>query len=373
MKNKSVSRQKFFIILLLLTFSCSVFYAPEGFTQEKTQVVLVNPSLGDVRSFIYFVENDILTVPDIELDCVFYSRARTDLSRLDTFLKQNDYPFVHIWKFEGNLNPDDLFRKNSFSNDFYKLFQRTNGVVFFGGPDVPPEIFGQKTGLLTNITTPHRHYFELSLIFHLLGGSQDDSFKPYMEENPDYAVIGFCLGMQTINIATGGTLYQDIPADVYKLKYVEDVIALGKDRHHKNPWRELYPRSGLMGINFHRIKCNGIYPFTDDYLLSDNKNPVILSSHHQAVKDPGKGFKVAGTSMDGKVIEVIVHSEYKNVIGVQFHPESRSLYQTNGTRDSKVTPDDTEAFTNNEILRKENSLSFHKKLWKHFGKMFSEQ
>jgi len=365
-RNPAVSK-KFLSIVILLTIIFSFVTLPEGFTQDKTQILLVNPSLGGVKTFIYFAESGILSVPDVEFDCVYYSKARTDVDRLESFLEKEDYPFIHVWKFEGDLKPDELFRKNSFSRDFYEIFKKSDGVVFFGGPDVPPAVYGQKTELLTDISTPHRHYFELSFIFHLLGGSQNEVFVPYMKEKPDYTVIGFCLGMQTINIATGGTLYQDIPSDIYNLNYVEDVIALGSDCYHVNPWRKLYPQRGIMGCYLHRIKGNGTYPFTTDFLLSSNENPIIYSSHHQAVKDLGKGFVVSGTSMDGEVIEMITHTKYKNVTGVQFHPEVGALYQTDSDRKLKVTPDDKEAHTLNEILIKENSLDFHRALWKYFS------
>ncbi|MEZ4908152.1 MAG: gamma-glutamyl-gamma-aminobutyrate hydrolase family protein [Saprospiraceae bacterium] len=46
---------------------------------------------------------------------------------------------------------------------------------------------------------------------------------------------------------------------------------------------------------------------------------MVVSSHHQAVKNIGKGLDIVATSMDGKSL-MLIHKKYRNVIGVQFHP-----------------------------------------------------
>ncbi len=60
--------------------------------------------------------------------------------------------------------------------------------------------------MYSETTDPGRHFFEVSFLFHLLGGSRNESFKPLLDENPGYMVTGFCLGMQSMNVATGGIL-----------------------------------------------------------------------------------------------------------------------------------------------------------------------
>ncbi len=156
-------------------------------------------------------------------------------------------------------------------------------------------------------------------MFHLIGGKQNENFEPFLEEDPNYVVFGFCLGMQTMNVASGGTLYQDIPQDIYGIDYVDDLLNLDINMHHKNYWYNLFPINEIMRANFHRIQFVEEYFSTDKLGIKSKILPNVCSSHHQAVKSLGKGFKIIATSLDGKIIEAIKHEKYKNVLGVQFH------------------------------------------------------
>jgi putative glutamine amidotransferase len=74
--------------------------------------------------------------------------------------------------------------------------------------------------------------------------------------------------------------------------------------------------------------------------------------------------------MDKKVIEAISHKQYRNVLGLQFHPEDDRLYKIN-ERKYKFTPIDTLSISTYEFLKTNNSLEFHKAYWKYFSKLFS--
>ena len=99
--------------------------------------------------------------------------------------------------------------------------------------------------------------------------------------------------------------------------------------------------------------------------------PFIFSNHKQSPKDLGKGFNIAATSMDKKVIEAISHNKYKNVLGLQFHPEVCELYQINDKK-YKINPNDTSLISYNEFLQNNNSLQFHKDYWKYFSELFKK-
>jgi putative glutamine amidotransferase len=175
--------------------------------------------------------------------------------------------------------------------------------------------------------------------------------------------------MQSMNVATGGTMYQDIPTEIYKLNYVEDVFDLGPEQNHRNYWRNLTADKQLMGNSFHKIRFHKHHHFFDKLLSGSNLTPSVYSSHHQAVKDIGQGFQVIATSMDGKVVEIMAHKIYKNVFGVQFHPESYSLYSKGGD-EYKVAPNDTILISHSELLREKKSVHFHRKFWQNFGEFF---
>ncbi len=213
--------------------------------------------------------------------------------------------------------------------------------------------------MFSEVTDPNRHLFELSFLFHLLGGRQNEQFIPFLNEKPGYFVTGFCLGLQSMNVAAGGTLTQDIPAQVYKKKNAEETLKLKKDQLHRNYWQKISKDSLLMGINFHQIQYTA-HPFFLKIVKADKElKPLVLSSHHQSIDELGKDLIVTATSMDGEVIEGIHHRIYPNVFAVQFHPEVPALY--NEGKKLKFAPEDTpRSFY--EILSPADR-EFHLKYW----------
>jgi putative glutamine amidotransferase len=65
-------------------------------------------------------------------------------------------------------------------------------------------------------------------------------------------VTGFCLGLQSMNVAAGGTLWQDIPAQVYKSYAPETHVRIDRNNLHRNYWQNIRDDADLMGINMHR-------------------------------------------------------------------------------------------------------------------------
>jgi putative glutamine amidotransferase len=272
-------------------------------------------------------------------------------------------PFELIGIYQAKLGPADLFRPNAASKEFKDIFDKSDGLIFFGGPDIPPPTYGQKTNLLTQVEDPNRHYFELSLVFHLLGGSQDASFKGFLETRPNFPVLGICLGMQTLNTGTGGTLVQDVWADTYGKTFVEDIIPLGQPNWHTNPWRRLEPLDRkILPYMLHPIKLDPQSMFCAGLGFKPGDEPYIMSAHHQAAGRIGQGFRPAATSLDGKVVEAVEHTRYPHVLGVQFHPEFPMLWEAEPKY--KFTPQDKDLFGILAYLKAHPpSLEFHRKLW----------
>jgi putative glutamine amidotransferase len=354
------------ILLIIVSFQCKL---QKEITDERISIGIINPGVGSLRGFEDLIENDILNIENIQLIAICYEQAENNYSRVKDFIDSRDDQLFRFQLIKGELKPEDLYINNDLSDQFRKIVSETEGLFFLGGADVPPALYMEKTSLLTDIYTPHRHYFELSLLFHLLGGYQDTTFIPLLAKKSDYVVVGFCLGMQTINMATGGSMYQDIPSELYQAKYVEDVLELESDQQHKNYWQNLSPDDQMIWSNFHRIKQVNDHHFFDDRLWQNNPTPVVYSSHHQAVKKTGLNIEIIATSMDEKVPEIIAHTVYKNVLGVQYHPEVASLYHVDGN-ELKWFPDDTLRQTYHAYLQNRNSLYFHMKLWEKIGKLF---
>jgi putative glutamine amidotransferase len=361
-------------LLLIISCVCVTFYAGnkplKNINQQKTRIAIVSPDVSTLKSLNLMLAKKIIDIPDLEINLICYAGDKYRYDNLKTFLKENDYPYITLQKIDGDLNKDNIFQENLCSKEFYRIFKNTDGILFSGGDDIPPSVYGEKSSLLANFGNPNRHYFDLSFLFHLLGGSQNEDFDPYMEENPDYLVYGFCLGMQSMNVGAGGTLYQDIPFEIYGLEYIEDVLEQEHDNRHVNYQAKFSTEEPLSFSHFHRIRFVENRFFTDNLKMKMNYFPYVVSSHHQALKKLGKGIVVAATSMDGKIILAITHQDYKNILGVQFHPESASIYFPRRKK-YKAVPIDSVHFSSFEFLQNNNSLWFHRKYWEYFSELFT--
>jgi len=132
--------------------------------------------------------------------------------------------------------------------------------------------------------------------------------------------------------------------------------------------QEIVKDTLLMGINFHSIQFTKHPFFGTTINLNKKQHSGVYSSHHQAVEKKGKNLKITALSMDGKIIEGLVHSEYPHVFGVQFHPEVPALYEDRCER--RFHPDDIPETYNNLIGKQ--SVRFHKRFWKHISRILQK-
>src|SRR3990172_4146209 len=176
-----------------------------------------------------------------------------------------------------------------------------HGFIFSGGDDIHPRYYGEKPLLNLELSPDERTDFEIALFREAIGLQ-----KP---------ILGICLGAQLINVALGGSLYQDIPTQVSNpLNHreihqvsIEEGTLLYRIFTENNPPAPPFIKGGQGGIT-QRISPNAVNEIQ------------VMSAHHQAVKTPGKGLTVCGLSPDG-VIEAIEMTDYSFLAGVQWHPE----------------------------------------------------
>jgi putative glutamine amidotransferase len=330
--------------------------------KELVTIAVLYPSVGTIEDLLMLRKERLIDIPDLAVIGVYHEQEKTDYSEAKQYVKANRLDWFSFYPISAPLLADALFRKNACSEEFEKIFERVDGVIFFGGPDIPPSLYREKTSLLTEVTDPYRHFLEISLIFHLLGGYQDEFFTPLLEQCPRFPIFGICLGCQSLAVGTGGALTQDIWSEIYGKSAVEDVIALGKENWHTSPYARLLPRKDLFRYAFHAIKLEAGSKLLRDTGLAEKDTPTILSAHHQQIKKMGKGFHLAASSLDGKVIEAIEHDRFPNVLGVQFHPEMSILYD----RDYRIfmSPQDKEAVSLRSRLEPDpTSWAFHRRLW----------
>ena len=160
-----------------------------------------------------------------------------------------------------------------------------DGLVLQGGTDVSPATYGEtplKPEWCGDIV---RDRYEIELVWEFVIRG-----KP---------VFGICRGAQLVNVACGGTLYQDLPTQIEGVGLHRDHLLYDRLNHEV----DLLPDSRLAR-------------------LYQSKGPVLVNSiHHQAVRTLGNDLVVeARSSLDG-VVEAIRWQGSSYMAGVQWHPE----------------------------------------------------
>jgi len=331
----------------------------------SVRLAVFNPELFNVRALAELRAEGILDVPGLVVVGVYHVQQRDDFAESRKYVEEKGLDWFNFHAISAEISEPVLFRRNACTPEFELLLKKTDGVIFFGGPDLPASMYGEKTSLLTEITDPIRHCLEASAVFHLLGGSQDAGFTPLLAARTDFAVLGICLGFQTMNVGTGGTLVQDIRWDAYGKTTVEDVIALGPEQWHTNPYQRLFPRDRLMSYSFHSLQLGDGSVFVKAMGFRSADHPRILSAHHQAVGKMGKDLVATASSRDGRIIEALEHKRFKSVLAVQFHPEHYALWDPEPRYAMK--PGDARTSLLAILEGTPPSLEFNKAIWAWFG------
>ena len=329
----------------------------------KPRLVILYPTTGTVKALEALKEQGLFPAGDIEVVGVHHAKEVSNYKAAYKFVEDNKIDWLKFHVVSAEIGLADLWKPNAATKEFETIFAKSDGIVFFGGPDIVPAAYGEKTRLQTGIEDPYRHWLELSFVYHLLGGSQNAAAPALLDKRPNVPVLGICLGSQTLNVGTGGTLVQDIWSEVYGMAYYEDVVALGQPAWHTNPWRRLDPLDKkLIPYMLHPIKLVGDGILCAGLGFKAADQPYVTSAHHQAAAKMGKGLKVAATSLDGKVVEAFGHERFPNVLGVQFHPEFPMLWDAK--TEYHFTPKDKDQFTVNGFLKAHApSLDFQKRIW----------
>ncbi len=159
-----------------------------------------------------------------------------------------------------------------------------DGLILSGGGDIDPLLYGQEPHQNIGSVDRVRDEMELQLTQKALA--------------QDLPILAICRGIQMLNVAAGGTIYQDIAAEMPRPTLC----------HSQN---------GAGWYASHTIDI-----LSDSHLLQIFGSPTarVNSFHHQAVRDVGEGFMITAKAKDN-VIEAIEAPTHRFAIGVQCHPE----------------------------------------------------
>lgn len=338
------------LIVTLLIISTSTIFSQ---SHSIVKLGVMNPTPRILSNALNLVSKKLITADSLEIVGIYHESQSSSINATNRFIKENGYDHITLRIVEGKLLKENLFETNNCTTQFKELFETTDALIFFGGMDIPPSIYNEETFLTTEHFDVGKNW-ELSFMHHLIGGSQSD-VKPLLVDKPDFTILGICLGMQEMNVASGGSMYQDIPYQVYGKTTYESTLKQDPSNIHKNYNNNIDNENKYTTINFHPIKITS-GSFLDFEGVSEN--PFVASVHHQAIKDLGNNFEVVSTSMDGKIVEAIQHKIFNNVYGIQFHTDFSSLYKDEPT--FKLSPDKT-------IELSDDTRTFQRLFWKNFS------
>lgn len=167
-----------------------------------------------------------------------------------------------------------------------QLYDTCDGVLLSGGADIDPSLYGEERHPNLGAIEPERDASELPLTHWAVA-----------EGKPLFAI---CRGIQVLNVALGGTLYQDIKSQ-YPTPLEHDIGSVNRRWSGKDHLMQIEPASRLAA-------------------LLGSTEIEINSLHHQALKMIPSQLQVTARAPDG-IVEAIEGTNGAFVLGVQCHPE----------------------------------------------------
>lgn len=159
-----------------------------------------------------------------------------------------------------------------------------DGLILAGGQDISPHLYGEDPRVGIKATSPKRDAAEVALT------------EAFMETGKP--ILGICRGLQLINAMFGGTLYQDLGEnrEIF-IKHVQETPT-----HHPIHRVKVDPNSYLGAILPEEVKVNSL--------------------HHQVIRELADGLIATAIAGDGVIEAVETADATKNIVAVQWHPES---------------------------------------------------
>ncbi len=169
--------------------------------------------------------------------------------------------------------------------DFAEAYaERLDGLVLSGGGDVCPYLYGEQASRAVARMDADRDRWELALFS-----------AAYARNLP---ILGVCRGCQLVNVALGGTLWQDIPSQITSAQGHSFDVPMSEPSHHVDfmdgtRTRAMFPAPRVLANSF----------------------------HHQAVRDVAPGLVVSALAPDGVIEAVESDDPARFLVALQFHPE----------------------------------------------------
>jgi putative glutamine amidotransferase len=169
-----------------------------------------------------------------------------------------------------------------------RALEGVDGLILTGGEDMDPAWYGAEPSPQLTAPSRERDLFELALFA--------------VARQRGLPILGICRGIQVINVALGGTLFQDLPSE--------------------HPSQINHRPDGPRDLRTHRVR---IQPGTRVAAALATNAVTVNSSHHQAIKDLAPGLVAVGWTEDGVIEAAESPPGMPWLLAVQWHPEEMHL------------------------------------------------
>lgn len=167
-----------------------------------------------------------------------------------------------------------------------KQIEVVDGILIQGGLDVDPSFYNEERHPLLGQTNVQTDKYLIEVIKQAIGTK--------------IPILGICRGQQILNVALGGSLYQDLSI-------------IGKEvSHHPQNMSDICHTKHSITMNKNSL-LSEIFP--------NNETLKVNSIHHQVINKLGTNLEVDALSDDGIIESIHYKSDDQWVLGVQFHPE----------------------------------------------------
>ena len=206
-------------------------------------------------------------------------------------------PRPYVWAIEKAGGIPVLLPATDSIENAERYLSILDGLLLSGGVDVDPALYGEEAHPELGRVDPDRDSIEIPLTRLALA-----------QNMPIFAI---CRGIQVLNVAMGGTLYQDLPSEnPSHLQHQQRHDGIARDVATHNVWVEEGTR---------------LAEIVGEPCMATN------SFHHQALKKVAEGLTVTAYAEDG-IIEGVESTAYRYVLGVQFHPEETAFVDEKSMR-----------------------------------------
>ena len=132
-------------IFLLVSLQAQDFFN-ESFDHDKRYLILDNPTVSNIKVVRFLTSHGLLDIDTTKIGFVgvYHPDQKYDFSQSAGYIAEKNIKGYYLQEVRGTLNEENLFMENLCTDDFRKIFKNSVGIIFFGGEDIPPSLYGEE-------------------------------------------------------------------------------------------------------------------------------------------------------------------------------------------------------------------------------------